>query len=93
MEKHQHSPEELRALQLRVRKIVGQLKAVERMLEADRDCSEILMQLVSARKGLKALAEKIIHAHAHQCIEEAKSPAESRKKLHELLRVLERYVE
>lgn len=93
MQYHQHPVGERRPLQLRVRKIVGQLNSIERMLEADRDCSEILTQLVSARRGLKALAEKIIHSHAHHCIEEAKSPAESKKKLHELLVVLERYVE
>jgi DNA-binding FrmR family transcriptional regulator len=93
VKRHQHPADERRSLQIRVRKIVGQLNAIERMLEQDRDCSEILTQLVSARKALKALAEKIIHSHAHHCIERARSSAESSKKLHELLVVLERYVE
>ena len=90
---HQHPEEERRASIVRVRKIVGQLGAVERMLEQDRDCTEILTQIVSARRGLKSLAEKLIHSHVHHCIEGAHSPAESRKKLAELLTVLERYVE
>lgn len=93
VKRHQHPAEERRSLQIRVRKIVGQLNAIERMLEQDHDCSEILTQLVSARKALKALAEKIIHSHAHHCIEGARSSAESSRKLHELLVVLERYVE
>ena len=90
---HQHPPDERRALQIRVRKIVGQLNAIEQMLGDDRDCPEILMQLVSARKGLKALAEKLIHSHTSHCIEGAHSPAEGKKKMRELLSVLERYVE
>ena len=90
---HHHPEEERRAAIVRVRKVVGQLNAVERMLDEDRDCPEILTQIVSARRGLKSLAEKLIHSHAHHCIEGAQNPAEGRKKLRELLTVLERYVE
>lgn len=78
---------------MRVRKVVGQLNAIERMLEEDRDCAEILTQLVSSRKALKSLAEKLIHSHMQHCIEHAHSPTEGKKRLQELLLVLERYVE
>ena len=90
---HQHPEEERRASIVRVRKVAGQLGAVERMLDEDRDCAEILTQIVSARRGLKSLAEKLIHSHVHHCIKEAHSPAEGQRKLRELLMVLERYVE
>ncbi len=90
---HRHPEEERRASIIRVRKIVGQLNAVERMIDEDRDCVEILLQIVSARRGLKSLAEKLIHSHTHHCIEEAHTLADGRRKLRELLTVLERYVE
>lgn len=90
---HQHPEEERLASVIRVRKIVGQLNAVQRMIDEDRDCAEILLQVVSARRGLKSLAEKLIHSHTLHCIEEARTPAEGRRKLRELLTVLERYVE
>ena len=61
---HHHPEEERRSSIVRVRKVVGQLNAVERMLDEDRDCPEILTQIVSARRGLKSLAEKLIHSHA-----------------------------
>ena len=72
---------------------MGQLNGVEKMIEADRDCAEILTQLVSARKALKSLAEKLIHSHLHHCIEQAADSKESKRSLRELLTVLERYVE
>lgn len=93
MKKHTHPPSERAAQQVRVRRVVGQLNAIERMLEEDRDCSEILMQLVSARKALKSLAENLIHSHLHHCIESAQTQSEGKKQLHDLLVVLERYVE
>ncbi|HJT66398.1 MAG TPA: metal-sensitive transcriptional regulator [Pyrinomonadaceae bacterium] len=91
--RHRHPEEETRAAVVRARKIAGQLGAIERMLNEDRDCSEILTQIVSARRGLKSLAEKLIHSHVEHCIDEAQNPAEGKRKLRELLSVLERYVE
>ncbi|MGH8163965.1 MAG: metal-sensitive transcriptional regulator [Rhodanobacteraceae bacterium] len=88
---HQHPEEERSALWLR--KVAGQLKAIDRMIEEDRDCAEILTQLVSARKRIKSLSEKLIHSHAHNCIENAASPRDAKKKLRQLLVVLKRYVE
>ncbi len=93
MKQHSHSLTERDAQKLRVRRIVGQLNAIERMLDADRDCAEILMQLVSARKALKSLAENLIHSHMQHCIEHAHSPTQGRQRLQELLVVLNRYVE
>ena len=90
---HLHPVEERRASVVRARKIAGQLGAIERMLNEDRDCSEILTQIVSARRGLKSLAEKLIHSHVEHCIDDAQNPAEGKRKLRELLSVLERYVE
>lgn len=92
-DKHVHSPDEKRALQLRLRKIAGQISAIERMVEEDRDCPDVLMQVVSVRKALKSFAEIVIHEHAHECIAHAADPKEGRRKLRELLTVLERYVE
>ena len=90
---HFHPEGETKALQARLRKIVGQLNGIERMMEADRDCVEVLTQLVSARKALKSLSEKIIHSHLHHCIESATDEATAKRSLGELLTVLERYVE
>lgn len=90
---HHHPEEETKALKARLRRIVGQLNGIERMLEADRDCADVLMQLVSARKALKSLSEKVVNIHMHNCIEGAQHPEEGRRRLRELLSVLERYVE
>ncbi len=63
------------------------------MMEADRDCAEILTQLLSVRKGLKSLSEKIIHSHLHHCIESSNDEISAKRNMRELLTVLERYVD
>jgi len=91
--KHVHGAAEKRSLAIRLRKVIGQLRSVEQMVEDDRDCVDVLTQIVSARKALKSFAEVVIHQHAHECIARTADPRESQKKLRELLVVLERFVE
>jgi DNA-binding FrmR family transcriptional regulator len=90
---HVHPPGEKRALQLRLRKIAGQIGAIEKMIDEDRDCPDVLMQVVSVRKALKSFAQVVLHQHSHECIEHASDPKTGQRKLRELLSVLERYVE
>ena len=77
---------------MRLKKIRGQLQAIEKMVEADTDCAEVLTQVVSARRALKSFGDTLIHSHMHDCIEHAETVADSRKNLRAFLTVLERYV-
>jgi hypothetical protein len=50
---------EKRALVVRLRrKSKGQIEGIEKMMEADTDCSDVLMQVVSARRALKSFSEE-----------------------------------
>ncbi len=77
----------------RLRKLAGQIRAIERMVDEHTDCSEVLTQVVSARKALKSFAEVLIKQHTESCIASASDPAEGQRRLRELLVVLKRYVE
>ena len=89
--KHARPGLEKKALIVRLRKIKGQIEALERMVEADSDCSDVLMQVVSARQALKSFSEEMIESHLHECIENATSLSEGRRHLRSLLTVLKRY--
>ena len=89
--KHVRSGLEKRAFIVRLRRIKGQIEAIEKMVEADTDCSDVLMQVVSARRALKSFSEVMIQSHLHECIEGAASQSEGRRELRSLLTVLKRY--
>ena len=82
---------EKRALVVRLRKIKGQIEGIEKMVEADADCSDMLMQVVSARQALKSFSEKVLESHMRACLESPASRAEGRHNLRSLLTILERY--
>lgn len=92
-----HSPDDpeadRRALQIRLRKITGQLKGVEGMIEGEYECAEVLNQLVSARRAIKSLSEKIIHEHLEHCLAAPASSEQGKRQLREVAQMLKRYVE
>lgn len=92
-----HSPDDpdadRRALQLRLRKITGQLKGVESMIQGDYECAEVLNQIVSARQALKSLAEKLLNDHLEHHLSGPASPEQRKKQLREITTMLRRYVE
>ncbi len=54
------------ALIQRVRKITGQLQAVERALAADADCTKTLHLVAAARGALNGLLDQIIEEHIRE---------------------------
>lgn len=82
-----------RALQIRLRKIAGQLRGVETMVSGEYDCAEVLNQLVSARRAIKSLAEKIVNDHLEHCLEANLPLDQRRRQLREVTVMLKRYVE
>lgn len=76
---------------MRLHRIKGQVEAIERMVQADSDTSDVLMQVVSARQALKSFSEEMIESHLQQCIESAGAQPEGRREIRSLLTILKRY--
>lgn len=57
-----HEREKLKLLQ-RVRRLRGQLDAVERTLSADEDCGDQLMLLAAVRGGVNSLMAEVLEDH------------------------------
>ena len=58
----QHEREKIKLLQ-RIRKLRGQLDAVERALSADEDCGGQLMLLAAVRGGVNGLMGEVLEDH------------------------------
>lgn len=80
------------ALLARVKRIAGQVNAVERKLEADADCADILHLVAAVRGAVNGLLDEIIveHLQAHVA-DDALSSDERRKGADDLMTVIRRY--
>ncbi len=57
-------------LMTRLNRIKGQIGGVSRMVEEDRYCDDILIQLSSIDKAIKSIANMMLKKHMHGCLVE-----------------------
>lgn len=62
------SAEEKHAALVRINRIVGQLNGIKNMIEQDRYCDDVLIQLSAVNKSVKGLANFILDSHMHTCL-------------------------
>ena len=65
---HVHSPEHKKVVLNRLSKAIGHLEHVKKMVEDDRDCPEVLMQLTAVRNALTNLGKVILKEHTSHCL-------------------------
>ena len=60
----------------RVRRIEGQARGIARMIEQDRDCSEVLQQLAAVRSAAHQATVALVRTYATECMASDSSPDE-----------------
>jgi CsoR family transcriptional regulator, copper-sensing transcriptional repressor len=55
-------------LQTRLRRIEGQVRGVERMVDQDRYCIDVLTQIAAIQAALDKVALGLLDDHAHTCV-------------------------
>jgi DNA-binding FrmR family transcriptional regulator len=55
-------------VQIRVKRIAGQIAGVQRMVEEERYCVDILNQIAAVRSALDALGVELLHQHVEGCV-------------------------
>ncbi len=78
----------------RLRKIAGQVAALERMVEDDRYCVDVLLQIAAARGALDKLGKLLLEGHVETCVADAMRSgrkADREEKVAELLDVFSRF--
>lgn len=55
----------------RLSRAIGHLEAVRKMVEEERDCSEILIQLAAVKSAINNTGKVILKDHINHCIADA----------------------
>ncbi|VVT23278.1 metal/formaldehyde-sensitive transcriptional repressor [Rhizobium sp. EC-SD404] len=76
----------------RVRRLKGQLEGVERALNGEAPCGEILRQLASIRGAISGLTAEVMEHHLREHVLEAETEADRRQGGEELMGVLRTYL-
>lgn len=76
----------------RIRRLKGQLEGVERALEAEKPCGEILRQLASIRGAMNGLTAEVVEDHLREHVLHAETEQERRQGGEELLEIIRTYM-
>jgi CsoR family transcriptional regulator, copper-sensing transcriptional repressor len=82
------------ALTKRLHRIEGQVRGIERMVEDDRYCLDILTQVAAVKTALESLAFEVLDDHVKHCVAGAMAAGDERiasEKADELLAAVQRF--
>ncbi|MGI8988676.1 MAG: metal-sensitive transcriptional regulator [Bryobacteraceae bacterium] len=75
----------------RLRRIEGQIRGLQKMVEEDRYCADIMIQISSVQQALRGLGRVLMRNHLQHCVTEAVakgSPAKAESVYDELMELI-----
>lgn len=83
------TPEEKKALLVRLRRAEGQIRGIEKMVENDAYCPDILIQVSAVTSALNSFSKELLACHLRSCVvEDIRSGRE--EAVDELMKVLQK---
>ncbi len=82
------------ALGKRLRRIEGQVRGIEKMVEDDRYCMDLLTQIGAVSKALESVALEVLDEHVRHCVKDALASGDKKaaaEKSEELLAAVQRF--
>ena len=64
-------PEIKRSVLTRLRRIEGQVRGLQKMVEEERYCADVLTQVTSVQEALRGVGRALLHNHLRHCATEA----------------------
>ncbi|MGP4108735.1 metal-sensing transcriptional repressor [Virgibacillus sp. L01] len=83
--------EEKQAVANRLKRIEGQVRGIQKMVEEDRYCIDILVQISAINAALKKVGFSIAERHTKHCVSDAMQSGNGDEAIDELLEVLKQF--
>ncbi len=78
---------DVQGLLARLRRIEGQIRGIQRMLEEDRVCEDIVTQLMAARSSLDQVGVRLIEHHVERCLCDDEEPEQAARNMQQALKM------
>lgn len=78
-------------LHRRLKKIIGQINAIDRMIDEDVPCENILMQINASKSALHKVGHIIVEGHLEHCIKDSMEKGDTDEALTDVSTILEYY--
>lgn len=75
----------------RLKKIVGQIQAIDRMVDKDVSCEDVLMQISAAKAALHSCGKLVLENHIKYCVKEGIEQGDADKAIESFETAVERF--
>jgi len=76
---------------LRLRRIEGQIKGIQRMIEEGKQCRDILIQIAAVRSAINSVGGLILENYMKNCLKDYLDGSVNEESLNELVDIMVRY--
>lgn len=76
----------------RLRKVEGQVRGIQRMIEEERYCVDVLVQVAAVRAALNQVGLTLMESHTRGCVARAIQENHGQEAIEELMAVVTRFV-
>jgi DNA-binding FrmR family transcriptional regulator len=78
-------------LHRRLSKIMGQLKAVDKMIDQDVPCEEIIIQINAVKKAVHKVGQIVLEGHLTHCVREGIENGDAEKTIADFAQAVEHF--
>ena len=78
-------------LHRRLKKIIGQLNAIDRMVDEDIPCEEMLMQINAAKSALHKVGQVVLEGHLNHCVRDGIEHGDADRTIAEFAKAIEHF--
>ncbi len=79
------------SLHKRLRKILGQIKAIDAMIDEDVPCEDILIQISAASGALHRVGQKLLEGHLQHCVREGIEHGDAEATIAKFAKAIDRF--
>ena len=78
-------------LHRRLSKIIGQINAINKMVDEDIPCEDILIQINAAKKALHKVGQTLLEGHLNHCVRDGIEHGDADKTIAEFAKAIEHF--
>ena len=78
-------------LHRRIKKIMGQLNAIDKMIDEDVPCEDIIVQINAAKSALHKVGQVVLEGHLNHCVRDGIEHGDADKTIAEFAKAIEHF--
>lgn len=81
-----------KSILIRLRRVEGQVRGVQRMIENEADCGEIMNQIAAIKSAVSQVGLLVFENHARECIARSMQADDNEKSFDEIIKMMGRFI-